>query len=450
MRVLRRAPDAKDSQSSAGHHAPGAAGRRAPARRVRARRPLAAGVAAAVLAAGAVACAAEPSGSAGPPEGPGLIAVPAVVVTGHAYQVPRPLPAAAPGTLIAATDLGPDHRFADARRWTVLYHSLDAHGADVPVSGTVLVPAGPAPSGGRPVVSWGHGTTGVADMCAPSQSPNLGFDVYAQQLTALLRAGYAVTASDYPGLGTPGTHTYLVGADEGNAVVDIVTAARRLVPGLSTTWFAMGHSQGGQAALFAARAARRAPGLRLAGAVAMAPASHLEEMLPGVAASHVSSDLSFALYSLAGLAATDPSVRLPALLGPSAYRIAERVLAVCQQAGYTALDGVSTDEELPLTGEAADRLGAEMGAYGDPDRAAIRQPVLVVQGEDDQDVPVDWTAEVTRRLEALGSPAVEERTYPGAGHDEVLAASVCDVLAFLAEHSGRTAADCAPLRPEAG
>jgi S-formylglutathione hydrolase FrmB len=42
--------------------------------------------------------------------------------------------------------------------------------------------------------------------------------------------------------------------------VDIVRAARTLDSTLSDRWFAMGHSQGGQGALFtAARAARRAP-----------------------------------------------------------------------------------------------------------------------------------------------------------------------------------------------
>jgi alpha-beta hydrolase superfamily lysophospholipase len=407
------------------------------------------GFAAAALAASVAACSQEASRSAGSPDELVRGAAPEVVVSGHAYQVPRPLRPAAAGTLIAAADRGRDPRLADARRWTVLYHSRDAHGADIPVSGTVLVPSGRAPHDGWPVVSWGHGTTGVADMCAPSQSPDLGSDGYARQVAGLLRAGYAVTASDYPGLGTPGMHTYLVGADEGNAVVDIVSAARRLLPGLSSTWFAMGHSQGGQAALFAARAAGRAPGLHLAGTVAIAPASHLEAMLPGVAASQVSSDLSFALYGLAGLAATDSSVRLPSLLGPSAYRIAEQVLGVCQQAGYAVLDGVPTDEELPLSDDQLNRFGTEMGAYGDPDRAAVRQPVLVVQGEDDQAVPADWTAEVVRRLQDLGSPQVAERTYPGAGHEDVLAASRCDVLGFLADHAaaaghkGRAAPNCA-------
>ncbi|MBV9024584.1 MAG: alpha/beta hydrolase [Streptomycetaceae bacterium] len=370
----------------------------------------------------------------------------------HTYQVPHPLAPAAPGTLIAATDHGPDSRIAGARRWTVLYHSVNRHGTDIPVSGAVLVPRGTPPPGGWPVVSWGHGTTGVAHSCAPSQAPDFGYDAYAQQLRTLVRAGYAVTASDYPGLGTPGMHTYLVGADEGNAVVDIVTAAHHLLPAsaLSPIWFAVGHSQGGQAALFAARAAHRAPGLRLGGTVAIAPASHLEAMLPGVIASHQSSELSFALYSLAGLTATDPSVDLPSLLGPSAAGTAAQVLNECQQVGYTLLSHVTTDQVLPLSSDQLSPLSAEMAAYGDPDRLPITGPVLVIQGEQDEDVPPQWTAEVVGHLRTLGSPTVEERIYPGAGHEKVLSTSACDLLAFLAAHGGRTTARCAPHRAETG
>ena len=339
-------------------------------------------------------------------------------------------------------DLGADPRLAGARRWTVLYRSADAHGRATAVSGTVLVPPGPPPPGGRPVVSWGHGTTGVADRCAPSHAPDLGMAAYARHLAAYLRAGYAVAASDYPGLGTPGTHTYLVGADEGNAMADIVTAAHHLVPGLAATWFAVGHSQGGQAALFAARAARRAGGLRLGGTVAFAPASHLEVMLPGVIASHESSELSFALYALAGLSATDRSVDLPSLLGPSAAAGAARVLAVCLKDAGPVLRNLSTERALPLRGERLRGVGAEMGAYGDPDRARVDGPVLVVQGGADRDVPPVWSDEVVRGLRAAGSPAVGERTYPGFGHEQVLGASVCDVLAFLAAHHGRPAPPC--------
>jgi pimeloyl-ACP methyl ester carboxylesterase len=404
---------------------------------------------AAALAVGGCSCGHDaPARGSDTATGHSTAAPPDVRMTDHTYQVPRPLPEAAPGTLIAVTDHGPDRKTGAARRWTVLYHSLNAHHTDIPVSGTVLIPQGAPPPGGWPVVSWGHGTTGVADRCAPSQAPNLGFNEYAQELRTLLRAGYAVTATDYPGLGTPGMHTYLVGPDEGNAVVDIVTAARRLDTRLAPTWFAVGHSQGGQAALFAANAARRVPGLRLRGTVAIAPASHLEVMLPGVIAAHQPSQLGFALYSLAGLSATDRSVNLRSLLGSSAARTAAEVLGQCQTAGHNTLTDASTEQALPLSAAQLSRIDAEMGAYGDPDRAAIHGPVLVIQGAADQDVPPRWSDAVVGKLRSLGSRGVVERVYPGADHDQVLGQSVCDLLAFLGAHGGRPSADCVPYQTD--
>ncbi len=82
------------------------------------------------------------------------------------------------------------------------------------------------------------------------------------------------------GLGTPGMHSYLIGVDGANAVVDAVVAAHQLAAAessiqLDAEWFASGHSQGGQAALFATRARSRAPGYPLLGAVAIAPASQM-------------------------------------------------------------------------------------------------------------------------------------------------------------------------------
>ncbi|OLZ62893.1 hypothetical protein AV521_40505 [Streptomyces sp. IMTB 2501] len=372
-----------------------------------------------------------------------------VTMVGHTYQVPDPLPAAVPGSLIAATDHGPDAGLEGARRWTVLYHSTNARGADIPVSGTVLVPPGAAPRGGRPVVSWAHGTTGVADACAPSQSANLGSDAFAQELRAFLRAGYVVAASDYPGLGTPAVHTYLVGADEGNAVADIVTAAGRLVPGLSPVWFAVGHSQGGQAALFAAHAERPTDKQRLGAVVAVAPASHLEAMLAGVKTSHVPSELSFAFYSLAGLAALDPSVNLRSLLGSAAAATASHVLADCVTDSDPVLNGLDTERMLPLSTEQMRQMGERMGAYGDPDRSAVPVPALVVQGRADQDVPPAWTDAVVAHLRRLDSPAILYRTYPGAGHNQVLGQSVCDVLAFLHAHGGARPDACTTSRTAA-
>ena len=92
----------------------------------------------------------------------------------------------------------------------------------------VITPRGPAPQGGRPVVAWAHPTTGVVPRCAPSLARKR-FQLIAG-LRLMLARGYVVAATDYPGLGTPETHPYLVGDSEGRAVLDSVRAARKFRP----------------------------------------------------------------------------------------------------------------------------------------------------------------------------------------------------------------------------
>ena len=127
------------------------------------------------------------------------------------------------------------------------------------------------------MVSWAHGTTGIADSCAPSRTPKGPYTFYAApQFGAWLKAGYAIANTDYEGLGTPGVHPYLVGRSEGRGVVDIVRASRQLDGRLARRYVIAGHSQGGHAALFAAAIGPKwAPELRLRGVAAFAPASHL-------------------------------------------------------------------------------------------------------------------------------------------------------------------------------
>jgi acetyl esterase/lipase len=162
-----------------------------------------------------------------------------------------------------------------AATYRVLYRSTGLKGEPVAVSGVVIVPPGPVPAGGRPVIAWAHPTTGVVPRCAPSVSPFL-FPLIPG-LRDMVARGYVIAATDYPGLGTPDPHPYLVGLSEGRAVLDSVRAARAL-PGIgaSRRYAVWGHSQGGQAALYAGILARRyAPELELAGVAAAAPATEL-------------------------------------------------------------------------------------------------------------------------------------------------------------------------------
>src|SRR4051794_16094566 len=61
------------------------------------------------------------------------------------------------GTLLHAERIGAP---AGARAWRVRYLSQRTDGSAAPVTGVVIAPRGPAPRGGFPVVTWGHGLVG--------------------------------------------------------------------------------------------------------------------------------------------------------------------------------------------------------------------------------------------------------------------------------------------------
>ena len=149
--------------------------------------------------------------------------------------------------------------------WRVLYHSTDVTGADIIVSGVVIAPDDDAPAGSRTVVGWGHPTTGAAAKCAPSNGID-PFDL-VEGMRALLAAGYVVSYADYPGLGVEGPNSYMIGTSEGNSVLDAVRAARNIPEtAAGSDVLLWGHSQGGQAVLFAGQDAKTyAPELQVRG-----------------------------------------------------------------------------------------------------------------------------------------------------------------------------------------
>jgi Secretory lipase len=143
---------------------------------------------------------------------------------GDFYAAPDPVPDDEHGTLVRyepvdGVDVG------GATAWRIMYVSESLEGEPIVVTGTALVPPGAAPTGGRPVLTIAHGTSGIADECAPSKHPA------ATELSLMgpfVDAGYLVVLSDYEGLGTSGRHPYLVGESEGRGVLDAALAAREL------------------------------------------------------------------------------------------------------------------------------------------------------------------------------------------------------------------------------
>ncbi|WP_330475737.1 lipase family protein [Terrabacter sp. C0L_2] len=217
---------------------------------------------------------------------------------------------AAPGTVLKAESmtfyLDPLRTIRSTARATrVMYATRDRSGVAVAVTGTVLVPTVPwIGVGQRPVIGYAAGTQGMGDQCAPSRQLAAGSEYEGAFVSGLLARGYAVAMTDYQGLGTPGTHTYMVREAQAHAVLDMVRAAQRLPgTGLPTAGPVMlaGYSQGGGASAAAAELAPTyAPELKLRGAVAGAVPAEL-----GAVAAHLDGSLysAFALYAVAGQSA---------------------------------------------------------------------------------------------------------------------------------------------------
>lgn len=370
--------------------------------------------------------------------------VPLLERDGDAYRVPDPLPSAEPGTLLAVTPSRVSKTFDGARRIELLYVSSTRTGQPVAVSGTLLTPAGTEPEGGWPIASWGHGTTGVADVCAPSTTENLFYNEYAQQVRSLLATGYAVAASDYIGLATPGQHSYSVGVDLGNAMADIVPAARTADAKLSTTWFAIGHSEGGQAALFATRSSDRHPELQLAATVAIAPTSSLDIALQAIIAGGLPADVVYGLYLLVGLSTVDPSITVEQFSGPAAAPHLDLITqSGCLLDAFPEFATENVEQVFKISPTDMERISGLLATVGNPDQEPTVGPLLLVQGEEDQDIPAGITELLSEHLQELGVD-VTLRVYPDLGHDSVLGPATCETLDWLAQHGGPDPVDCVP------
>lgn len=319
-----------------------------------------------------------------------------------------------------------------------------AAGGDIAVSGLVLIPEGEPPAGSWPVVAWAHGTTGVADVCAPSRWADLY--EYGGYLAALTRHGFVVVATDYEGLGTPGPHRYTDLVSEARGMVDSVVAVHHLVPDTTDIWVSMGHSQGGQAALGAAQYAGALKGFPLIATVAIAPASSLR-LFPGLAGTEVRGYLAFVA---AGVVASDPTVTLDDLLGPDALAHRSVLDTGCWSEVMDAFASVAPDQMLPPGPKGVAALQAFLDR-NEPGTTKIDVSVLLVQGEADDSVPLAVTAMLRDHLCAVRD-VVSLRTYPGLGHDEVLSPSLDDTAHWIAERFAGTPAidECATTRPAVG
>lgn len=350
-------------------------------------------------------------------------AVPPSLAVQAAIAVPDLIPDVAAGSLLRATPLaeGP----AGSTSYQLLYASRSSAGAPIAVSGFAFIPKGSPPKGGWPVLSYAHGTVGLADRCAPSQKIGT-----VEQLIGLsfVAQGIAVVATDYEGLGTPGRHPYIVGESEGRGVLDIVKAARQL-PGesVSKRFVVWGHSQGGHAALFAGQLAKSwAPDLKLLGVIAGAPPSQLAAIADSVA---TSAYRGYLFMVAAGLQAANPALNLDDVLTDKAKQLLPIVDTGCSSAVFKAFSADPLDSLLKPDGLRSPAWSAAL-ASNEPGTVRIPAPVLIIHGDRDEQVPVATSATLLSKM-CRKKTVVERRVYPGQDHTGAALVSLFDVLAFV-------------------
>jgi pimeloyl-ACP methyl ester carboxylesterase len=337
------------------------------------------------------------------------------------YKPPKSIAKLEHGDLIWARKIKSPLKAA-ARTHLLLYRSTSIRGKAIGVSGTLMVPKGKTPKGGWPVLSWAHGTTGIADRCAPSLDPGAYVGYIEPQVTAWLKAGYAIAGTDYEGLGTPGVHPYVIGRSEGRGVIDIVRAARHLDAKIGRRYAIAGHSQGGHAALWAAGIGPKwAPELRLRGVAAFAPASNLGVLSRSLSALTTPSPLSgLAALVLRGADAAYPSIDARRIASDAALELYPQTLTGCIGDVVGAYGG--------LAPAALIRPGADLRTLNrvidaqNPD-LSIKAPIFIAQGDADGTVPPFLTEQLRGQLRARKENRLTYVSYPGVGHADVVGAA---------------------------
>lgn len=347
------------------------------------------------------------------------------------YAVRRAELTGKPGSIIRAEPFL--HASPGATAYRVLYRSTGLSGEPIAVSGVVFIPKFSNRAGVRGIIAWAHPTTGVAPHCAPSLRRNVAGSIPG--LHQMLEAGFVVTATDYPGLGTIGPHPYLVGLSEGRAVLDSVRTAR-LLPGTGNgRRFAIwGHSQGGHAALFAGQLTRSyAPELSLVGVAAAAPATELAALLDDDINSVNGRILTaMTLWSWSRVYGTP----IQRVVEPAALPAVNRIAQDCVESLADVLELRIAERALQRSFLTVDNL-----AQVQPSRSLLRRntpgrlpsgiPVFVSQGTSDSVVLPSVTRDYLARLCRNGS-RVRFMVMPGVIHAFTAYRSADEAVSWMA------------------
>ncbi len=288
-------------------------------------------------------------------------------------------------------------------------------------------------------MSWGHGTTGVADLCAPSRDSRTHLaheylGLMDQTLARWVQRGFTVTKTDYQGLGTQGEHSYLIGVPEARAAADLTRAAHLLTEKMSSEWVVAGHSQGGQTALFTAEVGQEwVPELDLRGGVAFAPGSNYGELFALVREVPIGNAALMSVVIRGVETATN--LRTRQILTPRAWELLPHTNDRCieQLRQPDSWGGMTNDQVFKDDADLSDfdRVIDE----NDPKHLSPDVPVFLAHGGRDDVAPHAMSDALYAEQVAKGTE-IEYHLYPAEDHRSVVAASFDDVAAWVDSRIG--------------
>jgi len=317
---------------------------------------------------------------------------------------------------------------ASAQR--ILYTSLDGIDGKTPVvvSGALFIPKGKAPAGGWPVASWGHGTVGVADICAPSWAGRSYRDV--QYLNRWLEEGYAIVATDYQGLGVPGGHPLLNNRMAAYGILDAAKAVVAGVPGLADKVLIIGQSQGGAGAFAAgAYAATYAPKLGVKGSIGTGVIYTVGSKNVGEQdQDKVDPALAYGFYTLLAAQQYDPSIDPRDFYTDKALPLFEQARTSCLSALVSDVVGTGLTPANAKKDYKGDQLKPWLAQVSYP-TLKLAQPIFIGTGAEDK-TPAAATQVALMQDACKAGSVVQGHLYKGLGHSETVNASLKDSIPF--------------------
>lgn len=363
-----------------------------------------------------------------------------------------------PGQLIQHEEMDPTKLPQGASHGVRILYSANngmKKGDLVTVSGQVLFPKGKPPAGGWPVVAWEHGTTGIADVCAPSWRGYSSRD--KAYLSRWLSEGFVVVATDYQGLGTPGPHPYLFYRPEGYSVLDGLRASLKGFPDEIRNWIVLvGQSQGSGAALGAAwLAPSYAAELNIHGVVATGlvtgfavPPGARHAPIPEVYTDASKMDSAFAMLRVEGSdQSLQPETDSHTVMTSAGHHMSQIARHACLHDLFDKADQLKVQSSALFNEKLSAFEAGHDAAFTIPN-AKISFPVFAGTGLADGEAGVNGQYNAVAAMCDAGTHVLWKR-YPGMTHNGAVNVSLKDSIPFVKRllAGQKPQKNCASIKP---